>query len=102
MFASIARPFGMFIITVAVACSTATGAPSAVRIAHAMLVDASGARIGTATSRVTLTPGPKSLLDADGSALVLHAGQDDQLTDPSGNSGGRSATRGRERTPCPA
>lgn len=43
------------------------------------------------TSRVTLSPGATSLLDADGSALVMHVGPDDQLTDPSGNSGARVA-----------
>jgi Cu-Zn family superoxide dismutase len=32
-----------------------------------------------------------SLLDADGSALVIHAAADDNLTDPSGNSGARIA-----------
>lgn len=31
------------------------------------------------------------LLDADGSAIVIHAGVDDMKTDPSGNSGGRIA-----------
>lgn len=40
---------------------------------------------------VTLDPGPRSLLDSNGSALVIHAGQDDYSTDPSGNSDNRLA-----------
>jgi len=43
------------------------------------------------TDRVTLTDGPATLNDADGSALVIHALGDDQVTDPSGNSGARIA-----------
>lgn len=39
----------------------------------------------------TLTGGSNPLLDADGSAMVIHAGPDDMVTDPSGNSGGRIA-----------
>jgi len=31
------------------------------------------------------------MLDADGAAIVVHAGPDDLMTDPSGNSGGRIA-----------
>ena len=40
---------------------------------------------------VTLAAGPTSLLDADGTALVIHANPDDEVTDPTGNSGGRIA-----------
>jgi Cu-Zn family superoxide dismutase len=35
--------------------------------------------------RVSLGEGPKSLFDSDGSAPVIHADQDDQVTDPTGN-----------------
>lgn len=43
----------------------------------------------TTTGRVRLTTGAASLLDADGSAFVVHANQDDQMTNPFGNSGAR-------------
>jgi len=45
----------------------------------------------TVNNRVSLTSGAMSLLDTDGSALVIHAAADDQKTDPSGNSGARVA-----------
>lgn len=48
-------------------------------------------RVSFTTNRVTLTPGPTTLFDADGSALIIHANADDQVTNPSGNSGGRIA-----------
>lgn len=39
---------------------------------------------------VTLEKGkPNSLFDADGSAVVIHAGSDDYMTDPAGNAGDR-------------
>ena len=50
-----------------------------------------GGRLETITDRVTLDPGAKSVFDADGSAIVVHAGSDDFKTDPTGNAGGRIA-----------
>jgi hypothetical protein len=44
-----------------------------------------------APGSVTLDAGAASVFDADGSALVIHAGPDDQHSDPSGNSGARIA-----------
>lgn len=41
--------------------------------------------------RVTLTPGPRTLFDSDGTAIVIHAGADDYRTDPAGDSGARIA-----------
>ena len=40
---------------------------------------------------VTLGPGPNSLFSPEGTSLVIHAGPDDNKTDPSGNSGDRIA-----------
>jgi len=48
-------------------------------------------KVAFSTDRVTLTPGTTTLFDADGSSLVIHANADDQVTGPSGNSGGRIA-----------
>lgn len=47
--------------------------------------------LNTTTDRVTLSPGPATLFSANGTSLVIHAGPDDQKSDPSGNSGGRIA-----------
>jgi Cu-Zn family superoxide dismutase len=41
--------------------------------------------------QVTLKAGAGSLMDADGSALMLHQGVDDYHGDPAGNAGARIA-----------
>lgn len=48
-------------------------------------------RLETMTERVTLASGPTSILDADGSVLIVHGAPDDFKTDPTGNSGARIA-----------
>jgi superoxide dismutase, Cu-Zn family len=40
---------------------------------------------------VTIEPGPRSLADANGSSIVIHAGKDDYASDPAGDSGNRLA-----------
>jgi Cu-Zn family superoxide dismutase len=47
--------------------------------------------VDAADSLVTLRDGVNALLDADGSALVVHADPDDYRTQPSGDSGARIA-----------
>lgn len=55
-------------------------------------VDPSGsAEVSLMNERVTLDSGTNSLLKPGGTSLVLHANADDQMTDPSGNSGDRIA-----------
>ena len=44
----------------------------------------------TVTS-ISLSPGPTSVFDADGSSIVIHAGPDDYKTQPAGGSGDRVA-----------
>ncbi len=43
----------------------------------------------TRTDRITLSGGERSILDSDGSALVIHSAADVYETDPSGESGDR-------------
>jgi superoxide dismutase, Cu-Zn family len=48
-------------------------------------------RIRVMAPRVTLAAGPNSLFHPAGTALVIHAGPDDDVADPAGNSGARIA-----------
>ena len=46
--------------------------------------------IEVANPAISLVKGqPGSVFDADGSAIVIHAGADDYKSDPAGNAGGR-------------
>jgi superoxide dismutase, Cu-Zn family len=57
-----------------------------------MLVARDGTgRFEVFTDGMTLKSGATSVLDKDGSALVVHAGVDDYATDPAGNAGDRVA-----------
>jgi len=57
-----------------------------------LMAAANGAASYSATNAMmSLGAGPNSLFDADGSSLVIHASADDEVTDPTGNSGGRLA-----------
>lgn len=57
------------------------------------------ASLSFTTDRITLTSGSISLFDANGSSVVIHAAPDDQVSQPSGNSGGRVACGVIQLTP---
>lgn len=55
-------------------------------------VDQNGrAKFSTLAPLVTLESGPNSLFHPGGTSLVIHAGADDNRTDPAGNAGARIA-----------
>lgn len=56
-----------------------------------LVVGADGRGTLEATIAGSLTPGQAPIFDGNGTAFVIHAGADDQVTDPSGNSGARIA-----------
>jgi Cu-Zn family superoxide dismutase len=57
-----------------------------------LVADANGNAEGEITTAdFTLSPGPTSVFDEDGTAIVVHEGMDDLVTQPDGNSGPRYA-----------
>jgi Cu-Zn family superoxide dismutase len=74
-----------------------TGGPHAGDMPNQFVGDDGKLRAHVLNERVTLMPGNVSLLDADGTALVIHAAADDYRTQPSGNSGDRIACAVIER-----
>jgi hypothetical protein len=71
-----------------VGCSMAT--PGSRAIAELKGKDGAG-RFEALTDPFTLRAGGLSVFDADGSAIVVHAGAADNMTHPTGNSGDRVA-----------
>jgi Cu-Zn family superoxide dismutase len=69
----------------------ATGGPHAGDMPNLFVPSDGKLSVEVLDTNVTVAPGAKSLFDADGSALVLHATADDYTTDPAGNAGGRIA-----------
>lgn len=51
----------------------------------------------TTSGLITLNEDANSLLDSDGSALVIHESADDYSTDPAGDSGDRVGRRGHHQ-----
>ncbi len=68
-----------------------SGGPHAGDMANQFVGEDGRLRAHVLNEAVTLMPGKVSLLDADGTAIVIHAAPDDYLTQPSGNSGDRIA-----------
>lgn len=71
--------------------SEAEGGPHAGDLPNLTVGEHRTGRLGTQSTLVTLGEGDNSLLDDDGSALVIHARADDYRTQPSGGSGDRIA-----------
>lgn len=69
----------------------AAGGPHAGDLPNLIVTSAGVTRHEVANYRITLGSGPNSLFDRDGSALVIHALPDDNVTDPTGNAGARAA-----------
>lgn len=61
--------------------------PHAGDLPNLLVLDDGTGWFETTTDLVTISPGPWSVMDADGTAIVIHSMADDHVTDPAGNSG---------------
>ena len=69
----------------------AEGGPHAGDLPNLRVLQTGTGRIGAHSERITLSTGANSLLDGDGTALVVHAEPDDYRTQPTGGAGARIA-----------
>lgn len=69
----------------------ALGGPHAGDLPNVHVPDSGRLTVEVLADGVRLSPAPASLFDADGAALVLHAGADDYVTEPAGDAGTRIA-----------
>lgn len=69
----------------------AAGGPHAGDMPNQFAEDDGTLRANVLNPNITLSDGPASLFDADGSTIVVHAGSDDYRSQPAGNSGDRIA-----------
>jgi Cu-Zn family superoxide dismutase len=67
------------------------GGPHAGDLPNLVVANSGEAGLDITTKAVTLAPGPTSLLREKGTSIVIHAGPDDEKSDPAGNSGPRIA-----------
>lgn len=65
--------------------------PHAGDLPNLMVPESGKVDVTTLATRVTLKDGPHSLFKPGGTSLMIHAGPDDYMTDPAGNSGARIA-----------
>src|SRR5919201_367261 len=65
--------------------------PHAGDLPNLVVVPDGSAEVEVPASNITLGAGPQELLVTAGTALVIHAGPDDEMTDPDGKAGARIA-----------
>lgn len=79
-----------------------TEGPHAGDLPNLTVGDDGAAAIDLTSDMISLTEGEDGyVFDEDGTALIIHAAMDDQMTDPSGNSGDRLLCAVIEAAPAP-